>query len=972
MATIKFSFNPISQQPNRFRPGSAGLLAMVSLAVMGAIRHIWAGGGWVVMLAVILVFWQQAAAEPQSTPSPGKHIISEIEVQVQYYAGEESDWHQIAQDVISLYIKTGDDFSDEAVNASLSALKQCGKFRIINIDSSENRQGIILSYRLTPFKLIKEIKIQGKYPLFESRVLNAMTVYPGDTYSQGTVDAQPKLIANLFRKQGYIAPNVTIGAWEDPKDQHYILFVNIAKGPYYTLGNITFKGNSTFDDSNLKWRMKSWRRATFGKRTGRFKDVVFKKDINNVRDFYRKRNFFDTRITYELHKEPETGMVDVEITVQEGSFYNITFEGNDHFWDRTLRKKLVLVETGNRGNLGVRRSIKNIKALYRNAGFLESRIVFKKDQVEEMGVLRRDIRLVIHEGPRFIVNRLDVAGNSAYRDGKLKRQILTRTPGILRSGAFVPETLEEDILMVKNLYHKKGYMGPEFTIRKVVTPAEKNRHHVDIDLIIDEGIQTRLTDVELESVVSVPLQRIHKKIKLKEGRPLRQYELKNDERRIAEIISEAGHPYVKVEGRTELSSDRSSAQVVFKVDEGPSIKMGNTYYSGNFRTKKKILDRELEMEPGDAYSLKRMHTGQKNIRSMNNFRSVQFKPVGLKDRKEEIHLFAEVDEKPPYFFEANGGYESVKGFYIGSKLGDHNFLGLNKDAWIGGEVSQTGFWAETRLYEPRFFGTRISSDLGIYFERDEPFNQTFGTMAYGTDLFFSRKLTKKITGNLGFRYERREQFSRDSSSEEEEDSDIPRSIFVTSPSVSYDSRDSFIRPQEGIFSYLAVDLSKGIENSLDDFYKYRFEIRGFTTPINRLTFAGRGSFGDIDPYGSAGVVPQDQLFFLGGTASVRGFDENLFLYDSEQNPVGGEMAAVASAEARVDLGRNFELSLFYDIGYLDDTSDLEVTDNVRDSVGAGLRYVTPIGAIGILYGHKLDPRPEESRGRFHFSVGYTF
>jgi len=972
MATIEFLLNPVSQPPNRRSPGPEGSSAMVSLAVMGAVRHIWARGGWLVMLAVILVFWQQAAAEPQSIPSPGKHIISAIEVQILDYAGKESDWRQIAYDVISLYIKAGDGFSDEAINASLSALKQCGKFRAINADSRENLQGIILSYRLTPFKLIKEIKIQGKYPLFESKVLNAMTVYPGDSYSQDTMDAQPELITKLFRKQGYIAPNVTIGAWEDPKDRHYILFVNIAKGPYYTLGNIAFKGNSTFDDSVLKWRMKSWRNAIFGKRAGRFKDDIFKKDIYKVREFYRKRNFFDARISKVLTRNSETGRVDVEITVQEGSLYNITFEGNDQFWDRTLRKQFVFVQTGNRGNLGMRKSIKNIKALYRQAGFLESRIVFEKDQVEEMGAPRRDIRLVIHEGPRFIVNRLDVAGNSAYRDGKLKRQILTRTPGFLRSGAFVPETLAEDILMVKNLYYKKGYMGPEITIHKKVTPAEKNRHHVDIDLIIDEGIQTRLTNVQLESVVSVSSKHIYKKIKLKEGRPLRQYELKNDERRIAELISEAGHPYVKVEGRTEMSSDRSSAQVVFKVDEGPSIKMGNTYYSGNFRTKKKILDRELEMKPGDAYSLKRMHTGQKNIRSMNIFRSVQFKPVGLKDQKEEIHLFAEVDEKPPYFFQANGGYESVKGFYIGSKLGDHNFLGLNKDAWIGGEISQTGYWAETRLYEPRFFGTRISSDLGIFFERDEPFNQTFGTMTYGTDLFFSRKLTKKITGNLGFRYERREQFSRDSSSEGEEEFDIPRSIFVTSPSVSYDSRDSFVRPREGIFSFLAVDLSKGIENSLDDFYKYRFELRGFTTPIKRLTFAGRGSFGDIDPYGSAGVIPQDQLFFLGGTASVRGFDQNLFLYDSENNPVGGEIAAVASAEARVDLGRNFEFSLFYDVGYLNETSGLEVTDNVRDSVGVGLRYVTPIGAIGVLYGHKLDPQPEESSGRFHFSVGYTF
>ena len=930
---------------------------------------------WMAALLVLLsgqAFAEQASAQAVEGSDQAAEIVSRIDITIQDYEGSKSNWRQMARDIISLYVVEGGPFSAPKISASLAALKECGRFRIIDADSTATAEGITLFYRLTPFKLIKEILIQGEYPLFESKILNAMTVYPGDVFVQNVVDAQSEIVAKLFRREGYIAPGVVVGAWEDPGDSQYILFVNISRGSYYSLGNMVFKGNAAFDDGVLKWRMKSWRKATFGKRAGRFKDEVFKKDIVNVRDFYRKRNYFDVVITHNLTRDPHKGTVDAEITIQEGACYNITFEGNEKFWDRTLRKQLVLVDTGNRGGRGLRKSIKNIEALYQQAGYLEVRILAEKRQAETDGALQRNIRLIVHEGPRSIVDRLDIEGNSAYREGKLKRQILTRTPGLLRAGAYVPETLDEDLLMLKNLYQKKGYLNPAFSIQKEVTPAEKNRQLVDIDLSIDEGIQTRVTALELEGVTSIPHKKIYKQIKLKVGRPFRRYELKNDERLIAEIISDRGHPYVQVKSRAEMGSDSTGVGILFNVNEGPAIKMGSTYYNGNFRTKKRILDREMEMKPGDGFSLKRLYEGQKNIRSMDIFRSVYFKPIGLQDQKEAVHLFAQVDEKAPYFFQANLGYESVKGVYAGSKVGDHNFLGLNKDAWIGGEVSQTGYWAETRLYEPRFFSTRISADLGVFYEREEPFNQPFGTTKYGADLLFSRKLIHKFTGNLGFRYERREQFSTDASSEEEDGIDIPRSIFITSPSISYDSRDSFIRPREGILSYLAVDLSKGIENSLDDFYKYRFEFRGFTTPFRRLTFAGRGSFGNIDPYGSSGVVPQDQLFFLGGTATVRGFDQNLFLYDSENNPVGGEMAAVGSVEARVDLGRNFEFSAFYDVGYLDETSGLEVTDNVRDSVGIGLRYVTPIGAIGILYGHKLDPRPEESRGRWHFSVGYTF
>ena len=81
---------------------------------------------------------------------------------------------------------------------------------------------------------------------------------------------------------------------------------------------------------------------------------------------------------------------------------------------------------------------------------------------------------------------------------------------------------------------------------------------------------------------------------------------------------------------------------------------------------------------------------------------------------------------------------------------------------------------------------------------------------------------------------------------------------------------------------------------------------------------------------------------------------------------------VGSMEARIDLGHNFELATFYDVGRVTDTFDEIGLDEFRSSVGVGLRYVTPVGPIGFLYGMKLDRQEDENPGRLHFSVGYTF
>jgi outer membrane protein insertion porin family len=201
---------------------------------------------------------------------------------------------------------------------------------------------------------------------------------------------------------------------------------------------------------------------------------------------------------------------------------------------------------------------------------------------------------------------------------------------------------------------------------------------------------------------------------------------------------------------------------------------------------------------------------------------------------------------------------------------------------------------------------------------------------------------------------------------------IPRTMIVASPSVIYRNTDSFVRPRKGIVCSAIMDISKGISSDLDDFFKYRFEGRYYVTTMDRITLAVRGRYGFIDPYNEQQRVPEDQLFFLGGTSDVRGFDENKLRFDFKGDGVGGRESVVGNVEARINLLLNFEFTLFYDIGTIRKTRVDQGSDDWRSSAGLGLQYITAIGPIGFMYGHKLDRKEGESSGRFHFSLGYTF
>jgi outer membrane protein insertion porin family len=350
---------------------------------------------------------------------------------------------------------------------------------------------------------------------------------------------------------------------------------------------------------------------------------------------------------------------------------------------------------------------------------------------------------------------------------------------------------------------------------------------------------------------------------------------------------------------------------------------------------------------------------------------VSYRTFGLKEKEETVNLFVEVEENKPYYVQVSGGYESDSGFFGRTRVGDRNLFGLNKDLWAGAEISQTGYRVETRLTEPRFLGTRTTASIGVFNEELTEFNQPFGTRTTGGSIGFGRDWGRYVTTALSFRLEKRDQFSVEDRIPKEAEEDT-RTIFVTTPYIRYDSRDSFIRPTRGLLSSLGVDISKGVQNQLDDFFRYQFDTRYYWTPLEKVTLAGLARIGQVIPYADSELVPDDQLFFLGGIQSVRGFDENLLRVDSEGNPVGGKTAVVGSLEARIDLGMNVELTTFFDIGSVQQALVEGGSDRFRASVGLGLRYVTPIGPMGLLYGHKLDREEGESAGRLHLSIGYSF
>ena len=122
----------------------------------------------------------------------------------------------------------------------------------------------------------------------------------------------------------------------------------------------------------------------------------------------------------------------------------------------------------------------------------------------------------------------------------------------------------------------------------------------------------------------------------------------------------------------------------------------------------------------------------------------------------------------------------------------------------------------------------------------------------------------------------------------------------------------------------------------------------------------------------ATAIPIDERFFNGGATTVRSFGErDLGPHDNHGHPVGGEFLPSSTLNTRSRSSANCRARVT-DAGNLLPTSEDIGLNDMRYTIGAGLRYKLPVGPIPLDYGVNPDPHEFEDFGAFHFSFGFAF
>ncbi len=652
----------------------------------------------------------------------------------------------------------------------------------------------------------------------------------------------------------------------------------------------------------------------------------------------------------------------------------VAFEGNKKIKDTELT---AVVESKPRGTLQravVQADVGRIMEAYRHAGRDDVGVV---PQIIDRGNDRVDLVYLVTEGAKATVQQINFVGNSVFGKRQLAAVIKTSATNVLSfltgGDVYDPDRVAADREQLRLYYRSKGYADASVTsARAEFDPA---LHGFTLTFSIDEGPLYHFGEINVVSnVPGLDGEKLRQLIVARPGVVFDGNALDKTDEVLAIELAKLGFPFAQATPRATRDASAKRIDVAFTIDQGPRTYVERIEIHGNTRTRGYVIRREFDIAEGDAYNKSLIDRAERRLKNLNYFKTVKIttKPGSVADR---VVLDVEVAEQSTGEFNIAGGYSTTDGLLVEVKLGDSNFLGSGTALKSSMTYGQYARGVDLSASEPYFLGSRVSAGIELYGRQSvsSPY-QSYGSDIYGATIQFGTPLTEQIGAQ--YRYSLYNQnVTLDPASLVAapslpiQQAALTGSQWVSSvgDTVTYSTLDNNKNPTSGIKSQLTQDLA-GLGGDVK-FLRTTEDLR-YYHPINDdVVSLVRAQGGYITGWGGQ-QVPLLNSFF-GGPTTVRGFAPN-GLGPRDLTPgttmdnVGGSMYWATTAELQSNIPGvpqeyGLRASAFVDAGsvfrysgptaFPGSAQSLQVANNniVRSSVGVGLTWASPFGALTVNY-----------------------
>lgn len=676
----------------------------------------------------------------------------------------------------------------------------------------------------------------------------------------------------------------------------------------------------------------------------------------DIKAIYGMGYFDDVRAEVEPF---EGGVKLIYIVREKPTIRRVEIYGNEEVGDEKLKEKLTVSPGSMAETVLIQNNADILRQTYEEEGYPLALVV---PVISEASEGRAVITYYVEEGPRVKVKKIVIKGNREISTGDIRGAMKTKDRWYRFWGKrYKKAVLASDVERIKELYHNNGFVKAE--VGEPELEFSEDRKKLKLVIEVTEGSRFRISGIGFSGNAVYTDEELGERIESSPGEVLRRKTLGEDVSTITEMYTEKGYALASAQPDIELDDEAREAHVVFRVYEDSPYRIGRIDISGNEKTRDKVIRREMRLDEGELFNSRLLSRSYERLTNLNFFEEIRFEPVpDVHDKTLDIDV--SVKERSTGFLNVAGGYSSVDKFVAMLSVTQGNLGGRGQYLKLSSEFSSRSTLYEVSFREPWLFDRPVSFDTSVF--RSERDYTKYDKRSTGFSLGLGRSFKEYWRVSTGYRFERVKVFNiaEDATSiiREQEGTSTTSSIY---PSLSRDSRDNFLAPHRG--SRNAVYLTYAGLGGDNRFVKARLDSSWYFPVTSNTTFSVKGRYGYAT--GVAGKeLPLYERYRVGGSTTVRGL-RDVGPKDDSGVYIGGEQMLVFNIDYTFPLVREarFYGGFFYDTG-----AAFDRVIGMKDSAGAGIVWLSPIGPFSLYWAAIINPEEHEPTYRWEFSIGTFF
>jgi outer membrane protein assembly complex protein YaeT len=911
-------------------------------------------------------------------------------------------------------IKTGQPLTLRDVQTSIKSLFATGDFRDVRVDEAPADGGVAVTFILSINYRIAEVRFDGAGGNAErEHDTQQLTVHTGDVLSLSAVEHSAVAVQDYLVRGGWLDAAVDPETTFDRATSRANVIFHVAKGDRARVGSVTINGNTApFTKQQLIAQMR--------RGPGQFFETAqARTDAERMRLFLVRRDYRKAQVKFDRYTyDKATKQVALQYTANTGPLVKVEVTG---VTKRSLRGLLPFSRNEGYSEDVIDKAADDIVKHLQQQGFINAAV----DTEEHLADNVWTTTFHVNPGQHFTLTAVTFTGNAKISDKTLADVVETSTSGGFRSlfahlfrrpTGVTRAQLGSDRDAVESFYRLHG-----FSDVKVATPVVKTNADgtMTIDFPIAEGPQTIVTAVTVEGNEQVPAKELPP-LQLKAGEPLNPQLERADEIALQTFYADRGNAEVQVKAREEVSADKTQAKVAYTVAEGPKISIDQVVVRGNTYTKTNVVLRQADLEKSDPFSYTAILEAQRNLYRLGIFQRVDIQPEQTGTSLSQRNVVISVQEGKDLTVAGSAGLSSgiarsdnKLSILASASIAQRNLFGTGR--YLGLEL--LGASDRTRreaflTYREPFLGP-FSMPLQVTAFQVDTLRQGAHIRQRGT--FVEATKVARYQTRFSLRYEYR--ISQCVVNPDDENDvcalvsealvpGLDRSITNIkisdiTPTFFWDRRDDPLDPHRGFWSSASIEYAFRALAADAHFLKEFAQASWYLPVSGRSTFAVSGRVGFIQDLEHGSGVPLSERFTAGGESSQRGVKLDLLgatchdprdggadcvptlvaLPNGDIAPVGGLGLFLFNSEYRFPIAGPIGAAAFLDAGNVYPDAHLQL-NKLRYGVGAGIRYLSPVGPVRFDIGYNLhrriltfneDGTPKYERPFVYFlTLGYAF